>query len=134
MTEKRSAVNPTDNDLVAGVREAIADVLKVPITEVEPDAVLVDELGVLSIDFVDIMFRLEEKFNVTFHPDNPLDRLAAAAPSVIMAEDGMLTQRGAEILRRRMPEIDPSKRSTMTTSWLADAPEEWIDGAMVPRG
>ncbi len=109
MTEKSSAVNSTDDAVVAGVREAIADVLKVPISDVGPDAGLVDDLGVMSIDFVDIMFRLEAKFNVTFHPDNPLDRLAAAAPSVVMVEDGMLTQRGAEILRRRMPEIDPSK-------------------------
>ena len=137
MTEQSSAVNSTDDAVVAGVREAIADVLKVPITEVGPDAVLVEDLGVMSIDFVDIMFRLEAKFNVTFHPGNPLDRLASAAPSVVMAEDGMLTQRGAEVLRRRMPEIESSKIDTgmsvlnvqalYTTSTWVRAVKELID-------
>ncbi len=101
----------TDDQIVQIVREEIADALKVPLEEVKPDSVLIDDLDAMSIDFVDIMFRLETKFNVTFHPGNPLDRMAEAVNPDALSRKGHLTDLGAEIIRLRMPEIDASSVS-----------------------
>ncbi len=95
----------TDDQIVDGVRQSIADALKVPLDDVHLDSVLTDDLDAVSIDFVDIMFRLESKFGITFHPGNPLDRLADRFGPGALTRDGALTDLGAEVVRRRMPEI-----------------------------
>jgi acyl carrier protein len=56
---------PGDSSLVNGrletlVREIIAEVLLVPPEQVRPGAALVRDLGAESIDFMDLVFRLEE--------------------------------------------------------------------------
>ena len=98
----------TNDEVVVAVRETIADVLKIPVEEVKIDSVLTDDLGAMSIDFVDMMFRLEAEFQVTFHPGNPLDRLSESFPPDSLSRDGLLTEVGAEVIRRRMPEIETS--------------------------
>src|SRR5262245_36913132 len=101
----------TDGQIVDGVRQAIADALKVPLDDVRLDSVLTDDLDAVSIDFVDIMFRLESKFGVTFHPGNPLDRIAQRFGPGALTRDGALTELGAEVVRKRMPEVDGSSVS-----------------------
>ncbi len=99
----------TDDQIVAGVRESIADALKIPIDEVKRDSVLTDDLGASSIDFVDIMFKLESQFDIRFHPGNPLDQLSESFGPDLLVAQGVLTELGTEVVRRRLPEIDASK-------------------------
>ncbi len=127
----------TDEQIVAGVRESIAEALKVPLEAVRPDSVLTDDLDAVSIDFVDIMFRLEARFGVTFHPGNPLERLAESFAGRPLSRDGSLTGLGAEVIRRRMPEIDSSRvaaglllgnvQSLYTTATWVRAVRELLD-------
>ena len=42
------------------VRQIVADVLVVPLEQVGPDSALVADLGAESIDFLDLVFHLEE--------------------------------------------------------------------------
>ena len=42
------------------VRRIVADVLVVPLEQVTPDSALVRDLGAESIDFLDLVFHLEE--------------------------------------------------------------------------
>ncbi len=42
------------------VRHVVADVLMVRVEQVNPDSKLVEDLGAESIDFLDLVFRLEE--------------------------------------------------------------------------
>ena len=49
-----------ERDLDAAVRDIIAHVLMVDIAEVEPHRALVAELGAESIDFLDLVFRIED--------------------------------------------------------------------------
>jgi acyl carrier protein len=46
-------------DLTAPVRSIVADVLMVPLADVQPDTSL-GGLGAESIDFLDLIFRIEE--------------------------------------------------------------------------
>ena len=51
---------PTSDEVFAKVQEALVDALGVDDDEVTPDATLVGDLGAESIDFLDIVFRLEK--------------------------------------------------------------------------
>ncbi len=98
-------MNHTDEEIITGVRESIADVMKIPIDEVKLDSILTEDLEAVSIDFVDIMFHLESKFQVTFHSGNPLDRIAESVGPESVIRQGALTGFGVEVVHRRMPEI-----------------------------
>lgn len=51
------------------VLDAVAEVLDVNMTEISSETKLQDDLGADSIDFVDILVRIEETFNTEF-PNN----------------------------------------------------------------
>ena len=76
-------------------------------TSVLPEAKLVDDLGAESIDFLDIVFRLQKAFNIEIprgelFPDNVLNN-----PEFV--QDGKLTDKGLAHLKERMPHADFSE-------------------------
>ena len=54
----------TDPQIAAKVQNAIAEALGLDDDEVEADARLMEDLGAESLDFLDIVFRLERAFSV----------------------------------------------------------------------
>jgi acyl carrier protein len=59
----------SDPALEALVRQTIADVLVVPLERVLPDTRLSADLGAESIDYVDLVFRLEEALGKPVPPE-----------------------------------------------------------------
>ena len=53
----------TSEEIYAKVQETLVDALGVDDDEVTPEATLQGDLGAESIDFLDIVFRLEKNFN-----------------------------------------------------------------------
>ena len=92
------------DDIMEKVREAMVDALGVDEDEVTPEARIGGDLGAESIDFLDIVFRLEKAFNIKIprgdlFPDNILT-------SDEYVQDGKLTAKGIEELKARMPYAD----------------------------
>ena len=86
------------------VRETLVDALNVDDEEVTPKATLQADLGAESIDYLDIIFRLEKTFNIKIprgelFPDNVLNN-----PQFV--SDGKLTAPGLQELKARMPHAD----------------------------
>ena len=52
------------DEIYSKVQAVLVDALGVDEDEVKPDAVIRDDLGAESIDFLDIVFRLEKAFNI----------------------------------------------------------------------
>lgn len=52
------------SDIDARVRQIVAGALDVPLERVRPQSSLIDDLGAESIDFIDIVFRLESDFGI----------------------------------------------------------------------
>jgi acyl carrier protein len=50
-------------DVTEEVRQVIAKALKIPVENVKPEARL-DEIGAESLDVIEIVFELEEKFGI----------------------------------------------------------------------
>ena len=99
---------PTKDEIFSKVRETLEDALGVDEDEVSPEATLAGDLGAESIDFLDIVFRLEKNFDVKI-PRGELfpENLASADASLI--QDGVVTSSGIEELRKRMPHADIDK-------------------------
>ncbi|MCC7086286.1 MAG: acyl carrier protein [Pirellulales bacterium] len=89
------------------VRTCLVDALGVDDDEVTPEATMVGDLGAESIDFLDIVFRLEKTFNIKIPRGElfPEDILNNAE----YVHDGKLTAEGVEQLKKRMPFADLTK-------------------------
>lgn len=91
----------SESEVFEKVRAALEDALGVDEDEVTPDATLVGDLGAESIDFLDIVFKLEKSFNIQIPREElwPEDILTNSD----YVDDGKVTQKGLEELRSRMP-------------------------------
>ena len=97
----------SEQEVFEKVRETLVDALGVDDDEVTPDATLTGDLGAESIDFLDIVFRLEKAFDIKIprgelFPDNIFNN-----PEFV--KDGRLTEAGLEELTTRMPHADLSE-------------------------
>jgi len=95
------------DEITEKVREALVDALGVDEDEVTPEARIGGDLGAESIDYLDIVFRLEKAFNIKIprgdlFPDNILS-------SDEFVQDGKLTEKGLGELKARMPHADLSQ-------------------------
>jgi acyl carrier protein len=94
----------TKDEIFAKVQAALVDALGVDEDEVTPEATLTADLGAESIDFLDIVFRLEKAFDIKI-PRGELfpENLLTDAQYV---KEGRMTEAGLDELRRRMPFAD----------------------------
>jgi len=92
------------DEILAKVRETLVDALGVDDDEVTESATLVDDLGAESIDFLDIVFKLEKNFGIRI-PRGELfpENLAGDASFV---KDGKITAEGLAALKSKMPHAD----------------------------
>lgn len=95
----------TTDEIYSKVKDTLVDALGVDEDEATPEATLSGDLGAESIDYLDIVFRLEKNFNVKI-PRGELfpENLAAADSSFI--QDGKVTESGIAELRKRLPHAD----------------------------
>jgi acyl carrier protein len=98
---------PTRDEVFEKVQGALVDALGVDEDEVTAEATLVGDLGAESIDFLDIVFRLEKAFGIEIPRSElfPEDILTSAD----YVQDGKVTEEGLEQLRKRMPFVDLSR-------------------------
>ena len=94
----------SSDEVFARVREALVGALGVDEEEVTPEATLTGDLGAESIDFLDIVFRLEKEFGIKI-PRGDLfpDNLFTNEQYV---QNGKLTEAGLAELAKRMPHAD----------------------------
>lgn len=98
---------PTKDEVFEKVQEALVDALGVDDDEVTPEATMVGDLGAESIDFLDIVFRLEKAFDIEIPRSElfPEDILTNAE----YVQDGKVTDAGIEKLKERLPFVDLSR-------------------------
>lgn len=98
---------PNREQVFQKVRDVLSDALGVDDDEVSPDATLQGDLGAESIDFLDIVFRLEREFEIKIpkgelFPDDILNN-----PEYV--DGNRMTPAGLETLKAAMPHADFSK-------------------------
>ena len=98
---------PSRDEVFAKVRDVLSDALGVDDEEVAPEATLQGDLGAESIDFLDIVFRLEKAFDIKIpkgelFPDDILNN-----PEFV--DGDKMTPAGLERLKEAMPHADFSQ-------------------------
>ena len=97
----------TKDEVFKKVQTALVDALGVDDEEVTPQATMVGDLGAESIDFLDIVFKLEKAFGIEIPRKelSPEDILTNAE----FVQEGKVTPAGIGELKRRMPFVDFTK-------------------------
>ena len=93
-----------EQEVFKKVQETLSAALGVEETEISPDASLVRDLGAESIDFIDIIFRLEKAFDIKI-PSGELFP-ANLLNDERFVQQGKVTPVGLEELRIRVPYMD----------------------------
>jgi acyl carrier protein len=99
---------PTRDEIYEKVSATLVDALNVDEDQVKPDATLQGDLGAESIDFLDIVFRLEREFGIKI-PRGELFPESIFQGDPEFVQDGKVTDKGMQELRARMPFADLSK-------------------------
>ena len=95
----------SDEEIFEKVQETLVDALGLDDDEVTPEATLIEDLGAESIDFLDIVFRLEKAFDTKIPRGELFPENLASADSGFVA-DGKVTDEGLAQLREKMPHAD----------------------------
>ena len=98
---------PSRDEIFEKVKTALVDALGVDDDEVTPGATMVGDLGAESIDFLDIVFRLEKSFGIKIPRGElfPEDVLS----STEFVFNGKVNAAGMAALKARMPFYDLTK-------------------------
>jgi acyl carrier protein len=97
---------PSKEEIFTKVQVALVDALALDESDVTPESTLQGDLGAESIDYLDIMFKLEKAFGIKIQREElfPEDILNNAQ----YVQNGKLTETGLALLRDRLPFVDLS--------------------------
>jgi len=87
------------------VAENMADALACDVEDVKPDTPLINELGLESIDFLDIIFRLERAFKVKIPRGKIVEEARGPLSTSEFENNGVVTDAGVERLRAFLSEV-----------------------------
>jgi acyl carrier protein len=99
---------PTQEEIYTKVSATLIEALNVDEDEINPKATLQGDLGAESIDFLDIVFRLEREFGIKI-PRGELFPESIFQGDPEFVQDGKVTEKGLHELRTRMPFADLKK-------------------------
>ncbi len=101
--------------ILQNVRQVLEEALGADEEDITPDATLTGDLEAESIDFLDIVFRLEKKFST---PSKPFKiSQGELFPENLMenpawVSNGKFTNEGMAMLKQRMPHVDFARFDT----------------------
>ncbi len=95
----------TKDEIYGKVAATLVEALNVDEDQVKPEATLQGDLGAESIDFLDIVFRLEREFNIKI-PRGELFPESIFQGDPEFVKDGKITEKGIKELEMRMPYAD----------------------------
>jgi acyl carrier protein len=98
---------PSKQDIFETVKLCLVEALSVDEDEVTQEASLTRDLGAESIDFLDIIFRLEKAFAIKIPRGDLFPEGLQTNPQFVQA--GKLTPAGLAELKKRLPYADVGK-------------------------
>src|SRR5881275_3748915 len=96
---------PSQDEIFQKVSATLVDALNVDEEEIKPGSRLQGDLGAESIDFLDIVFRLEREFAIKI-PRGELFPESIFQGDPEFVQDGRVTEKGLAELKVRMPFAD----------------------------
>ena len=93
------------------VAETMADALGCDVDDIKPDVSLIEGLDAESIDFLDMVFRLERAFKIKIPRGKIIDNARGALSEAEFEHKGVLTETGLRQLRAYLSEIPADRFS-----------------------
>src|ERR1700744_2474109 len=98
---------PSQEEIYTKVSATLVEALNVDEEEIQPDSTLQGDLGAESIDFLDIVFRLEREFGIKIPRGEVFpESIFQGDPDFV--QDGKVSDKGIAELKARMPFADLS--------------------------
>lgn len=116
-------------DVLAGIRECLASALDIATDSIRSEDKIIDDLGADSLDFLDIIFRLEQRFSIPINPREIERRAKAKLDGRPFEVDGVYTPEALAELRRALPEIPAEELADGLT--VAELPRRFRTVTMV---
>lgn len=91
------------------VAETMADALGCDVEQVKPHVSLIEGLDAESIDFLDMVFRLERAFKIKIPRGKIIENARGDMPEAEFEHKGLLTEAGLAQLKRYLSEV-PEER------------------------
>jgi acyl carrier protein len=91
---------------IAGI---IAAALPCELERVKPEASLIDDLGAQSIDFLDIIFRIERAFKVKIPRGKIIEEARGDLSAAEFDQRGVVSEAGQERLKAFLSEVPPKR-------------------------
>ena len=102
------------------VAETMADALGCDVDDIKPDVSLIEGLDAESIDFLDMVFRLERAFKIKIPRGKIVENARGDLPDAEFEQKGIVTDKGLAQLRSYLSEV-PAERFR-TPMKVADIP------------
>jgi acyl carrier protein len=94
------------------VAETMADALGCDVDDITPDVSLIEGLDAESIDFLDMVFRLERAFKVKIPRGKIVENARGTHPEAEFEQNGIVTEKGLAQLREYLSEVSPERFKT----------------------
>jgi acyl carrier protein len=94
----------TRDEIFDKVRDVLVDALAVDTGDVELESILTSDLGAESIDFLDIVFKLEQAFGIKISQGELFPENLTQNPTYV--QSGRVTPEGLAMLKGRLPHVD----------------------------
>jgi acyl carrier protein len=126
----------TEEEIYTKVSATLVEALNVDEEDIKPTATLQGDLGAESIDFLDIVFRLEREFGIKI-PRGELFPESIFQGDPELVQDGRVTEKGLQELRAKMPFADLTKfeanpeLSNLSDLFTVDLITRYIQGKLV---
>lgn len=111
------------NEIVRGVCECVAAVVDTDPSNVHEGDRILEDLGADSLDLLDLVFQLEQRFKVKISPRDIERRARKELEGMPFEVEGVYTPEAIEQLRRAMPEVPSEELSEGLRS--ADLPRSF---------
>jgi acyl carrier protein len=107
------AISQADIDAVfPKVAQIVADALGCDLDEVKPQSSLIEDLDAESIDFLDLVFRLEKGFGVKIPRGKIVEDARGPLPEAEFEKKGIVTEAGLARLREFLSEVPADRIKT----------------------
>jgi acyl carrier protein len=91
------------------IAEIIAAALPCELERVKPEASLIDDLGAQSIDFLDIIFRIERAFKVKIPRGKIIEEARGDLSAAEFDQRGVVSEAGHQRLKAFLSEVPPER-------------------------
>lgn len=91
------------------VAETIADALGVDVEDVKPNVSLIEDLDAESIDFLDMVFRLERAFKVKIPRGKIVENARGTLSEAEFEQKGIVTETGMAQLKAYLAEVPAAR-------------------------